>query len=151
MNYLRTISIGIERYVEIFLVELSLLAVFFWRADTIAVMVFGFFAVIIISTFIKAIVRERRPKLAVEHKEFRHVLRIELRSFPSSHSAVAAFFVGFCLNTAVFLPTAAFAIIVMWSRIYIKSHYPRDVIAGGVLGLAIGLISANLHSLSYLV
>ena len=151
MNYLRSVAVGIERYIEIFLVELFLLAVFFARADTITLMIFGFFAVIIISTFIKVLVREKRPKPAVERKKFRHVLRIELRSFPSSHSAVAAFFVGFCFNTAAFLPVAVFAIIVMWSRVYIKSHYPRDVMAGGALGLVVGLLFANLHALAFLV
>ncbi len=151
MNYLRAISIGIEKYLEIFLVELFLLAVFFSRIYTIAIMIFGFFAVIILSTFIKAIVKEKRPKLAVERKEFKRVFRIELRSFPSSHSAAAAFFVGFCLNTIVFIPTLAFALLVMWSRVYIKSHYPRDVIAGGLLGFLVGMAAANLHVLSYFV
>lgn len=152
MRYFNAISLIIERYyVELFFIEILLLSIFFFRADIIALMIIGFFASVTISTFLKAAVREKRPKQAIERREFRRIFRIELRSFPSSHSTAAAFFAGFCLNTVAFIPTALFALVVMYSRVYIKSHYPRDVIMGGIIGAAIGLISSNLHVFSYLI
>lgn len=61
-------------------------------------------------------------------------------SFPSSH-AVNNFAAGIVL--AYFLPRWAwafltFAGIVAFSRVYVGVHYPSDILAGSVVGLAVG-------------
>lgn len=68
------------------------------------------------------------------------------RSFPSGHTA-QAFFVAslfiqyFSLSTWSALGLYTIAGLVGFTRIYIGVHYPRDVLAGAMLGMVWGLLS----------
>jgi undecaprenyl-diphosphatase len=63
-------------------------------------------------------------------------------SFPSNHAinagALATLVVLYMPR--VWLPAAALAVLVGYSRIYVGAHYPLDVLAGGVLGIVVAMV-----------
>ena len=66
-------------------------------------------------------------------------------SFPSGHATVA-FACATALALAVprlVLPFFALAALIAWSRVYVGVHYPLDVLAGAVLGVALALAIAG--------
>ncbi len=67
-------------------------------------------------------------------------------SFPSSHSANN--FSATILTLQWWLPLGIFlcswALVVACSRIYLRSHYPSDVIVGGLIGIIYGLLIIQL-------
>jgi membrane-associated phospholipid phosphatase len=68
------------------------------------------------------------------------------RAFPSGHTTQAFFLVTLCIHTfqlglGASLALYALATLVGFTRIYVGAHYPRDVIAGIVLGSAWGLLA----------
>ena len=77
----------------------------------------------------------------------RHVPLPTSPSFPSGHSASAFAFanaLGGGLPWAA-LPVRAAAAAVAWSRIHTGVHYPGDVIAGALLGGAVGEVVGTLR------
>ncbi|WP_128977042.1 phosphatase PAP2 family protein [Streptomyces roseicoloratus] len=87
----------------------------------------------------KRLVRRRRPdREAARVTVDRHVRMPTSASFPSGHTASA---VAFATAVGVVLPPAAFPLGVLacavgYSRVHTGVHYPGDVAAGAVLGLA---------------
>ena len=67
-------------------------------------------------------------------------------SFPSGHAAVAcacAVTIAMLLGTTrwnIWLPIAALAVLMTFSRLYLFVHWPTDVLAGAVLGAGVGTI-----------
>ncbi len=69
------------------------------------------------------------------------------RSFPSGHTAQAFFVMSLFIHHFRFIPGVgiilyAVAALVGITRMYVGAHYPRDVIAGALLGLIWGIIGA---------
>jgi membrane-associated phospholipid phosphatase len=94
----------------------------------------------IVNVAIKPLSRRRRPDRGRARVPFaRHVDMPHSRSFPSGHTA-AAF--AFAVGAGRELPSAAppllgLAALVGYSRVHTGVHYPGDVVAGALCGIAI--------------
>ncbi|MFF1511728.1 phosphatase PAP2 family protein [Streptomyces sp. NPDC058326] len=92
----------------------------------------------------KRLVRRERPdREAARVVAGRHVRMPDSASFPSGHTASA---VAFATAVGVVLPPAAvplqvLAMAVGYSRVHTGVHYPGDVAAGAVLGMASAAVS----------
>ena len=85
-----------------------------------------------------------RPRPFVAHPQIHPLYVVHSSSFPAGHAATA--FAGAVLLTAV-VPRLwpaffAFAALIGFSRIYDGVHYPTDVVAGALLGAAVGGLAA---------
>jgi undecaprenyl-diphosphatase len=96
-----------------------------------------------VSGLLKLWVDRDRPPLADPDPE--PLVRLPATgSFPSGHATVA-FACATALALAVprlALPLFVLAALVAWSRVYVGVHYPLDVLAGAVLGVALALAIA---------
>jgi membrane-associated phospholipid phosphatase len=94
----------------------------------------------------KPLGRRRRPdRLAQEVPLARQVRMPVSSSFPSGHSAAAfAFATGVAhVSPVAAAPLRALAALVAYSRIHTGVHYPGDVIAGSLLGIALAEATAR--------
>ncbi|MET9955125.1 phosphatase PAP2 family protein [Streptomyces sp. NPDC006339] len=119
----------------------AVLALFGGRPRTAAVVGVGAVALASASANLlgKRLVRRARPdREAARVTVDRHVPMPTSASFPSGHTASAVAFataVGVVLPAAA-VPLGALASAVGYSRVHTGVHYPGDVAAGAVLGLA---------------
>lgn len=67
-------------------------------------------------------------------------------SFPSGHTAVsfAAVFALKASGSPLWKPALAVAVVIALSRLYLYVHWPSDVLAGALLGAAVGWAGAKL-------
>lgn len=88
---------------------------------------------------VKPVARRRRPQSPVP--EERRLVQPKSTSFPSGHTASAAAFSGIVGSEMPILrvPLDALALSVGFSRVYTGVHYPGDVLAGWILGHAVGI------------
>ncbi len=122
-----------------------------WRALLLGVVVAGTVAASESScAVVKRLAARPRP-LAVEHgvwaydrgwRQWAEPLGGGRSSFPSAHVANAMAAVVVLItwgrwSRGWFL----FPLVVAYSRIYVGKHYPADVLAGLILGLAVGLVA----------
>jgi undecaprenyl-diphosphatase len=73
------------------------------------------------------------------------VTRPHSHSFPSGHATASFACATFLALTfpRLWLPLVVLAAAVAWSRVYVGVHFPLDVLAGAVLGAAIGVVVAK--------
>ena len=88
---------------------------------------------------IKHIVKRNRP--FQNHEDELLINKPITYSFPSGHTAssFAALAVFFQMNGKLGLIMSPIATLIAFSRIYLKVHYPTDVIFGIVLGITCGV------------
>ena len=61
-------------------------------------------------------------------------------SFPSNHSMVSfAAAAALCCLLALKVSAVAVACLIAFSRLYLYVHYPSDILAGAVIGIAVGI------------
>lgn len=97
---------------------------------------------------IKHIVKRVRPCHNLGDDE-QLINRPRFYSFPSGHTTASFAVVGVALlrcRLITFLPILVLAILIGFSRIYLRVHYLTDVIAGMILGLCCGIGSVFLMS-----
>ena len=93
---------------------------------------------ILVNGLVKLVFRRQRP----ESDEARPLpLRTpRTSSFPSGHASAAFFAATLLGHGSARLVYYALAVIVASSRVYVKIHHASDVIAGAVLGAALGRV-----------
>ncbi len=101
----------------------------------------------IINDIIKSVVGEKRPCFAYPHAFLLEKCpSVTDYAFPSNHSVVAAavtatvFLVSWRIGLIALVATAVMG----FSRVYVGAHYPHDVVAGLVVGVVAGLLTAVL-------
>jgi len=88
-----------------------------------------------IITLVKISISEPRPCAALGGQ----ICEDPYESFPSRHAAVIATgFLFLLTETPVLVAYIAYFLLVCFSRAYLNQHYPHDVVAGALIGLAIG-------------
>jgi membrane-associated phospholipid phosphatase len=120
--------------------------ILFWAGDHLVAyeLILGTLTLWIVVELVKALVRRSRPFVRVTQARIVGY-RASGRSFPSGHTSQAFFMATliaqhFHANAWVFFLLYAIALLVGITRIYVGAHYPRDVLAGAILGSVWGLL-----------
>ncbi len=108
-------------------------------------LVIVFIAIIIIGLSLKAVYYRPRPFLNPTLSSVDHVLvpKDLDSSFPSGHALIVAGGAAtafFFLRKRYSIPLIVEAALVSYGRVYVGVHYPTDVLAGVILGVAIAFI-----------
>jgi undecaprenyl-diphosphatase len=98
---------------------------------------------LIVNYAIKSILQRERP--VAREAELAPLVGVpSSKSFPSSHAAMsfAAATVFTYFHPSLWFLFYALAFIIAWTRVYVGVHYPSDVLAGMLVGLAMGGLAA---------
>jgi membrane-associated phospholipid phosphatase len=108
------------------------------------ILAMGILSLWLVVEMIKALTDRDRPFLTLSQTQIVGWRAIG-RSFPSGHTSQTFFMVTlfvryFQLNAGVSLALYILAALVGFTRIYIGVHYPRDALAGAILGSVWGIL-----------
>ncbi len=133
------------------------IAVLYWTAGLRLFayqLILGTLTLWLMVELVKALARRRRPyqRLAGARLVGRRPIG---RSFPSGHTSQAFFLATvlaqhFHAGAALALLFYTLALLVGLTRIYVGAHYPRDVLAGAILGTAWGFLGTLVEGYSWL-
>lgn len=101
---------------------------------------------IIVEVIIKNIVKRARP--IAEEISQKLLIKLPITySFPSGHTAssFAVTTVFVLLSSHLFFLALPIAILISFSRVYLRVHYPSDVLAGVLVGFISGSIAVSLY------
>jgi len=126
---------------------LAIALVFFLANDRLLAyeLVLGTLALWLVVELVKALVRRSRPFIRLTQARIVGY-RVGGRSFPSGHTSQAFFMATLIaqhFHASAWLVSLLYAIalLVGITRMYVGAHYPRDVLAGIILGSAWGLLA----------
>ncbi len=92
-----------------------------------------------VASILKLFFRRQRPPTV-----YAEAMKIKSYSFPSSHAYTAALGCGYLIGAgltggamAISAVLVALVLVIGISRVHIGAHYPSDVIAGWLLGMAV--------------
>ncbi len=115
-----------------------------WRTTGFNFVISLCFAHVMGEGLIKHIVKRTRPCHDLDDDE-QIINRPRFYSFPSGHTTASFAMLGVAifrgLPLFVVIPIAIIAVLIGFSRIYLRVHYLSDVVAGMVLGLTCGALS----------
>jgi undecaprenyl-diphosphatase len=101
---------------------------------------------VLVNVGIKSLFRRTRPPWETNHPM--RLRRPRTSSFPSGHATSAFAAAGLLSEEDPLWPAYyAIAVVVATSRVYVKIHHASDVLAGAVLGVALGRIGRRLAPL----
>lgn len=102
----------------------------------------------IVNLGIKSLFRRKRPAWELERPL--HLRRPKTSSFPSGHATSAFTAAGLLSDQDRLKPVYyTIAIVVAWSRVYVKIHHASDVVAGIVVGIGLGKLGKKLFPLPF--
>jgi membrane-associated phospholipid phosphatase len=107
-------------------------------------LILGTLSLWIVVELVKALVRRSRPNVHVTQARIVGYPAVGL-SFPSGHTSQVFFLAmlttqHFHVNAWMVFLLYIIALVVGITRMYVGAHYPRDVLAGAILGSAWGLL-----------
>ncbi|MEI6602298.1 MAG: phosphatase PAP2 family protein [Clostridia bacterium] len=146
--------LGVTQLGNFIFVALVAVIVFFRVSQFFAYeLVVGTLSLGLVVQIMKFLIHRTRPFLTL--KNIRIVgSRASGQSFPSGHTSQAFFLATvlsqfFQVNISLWVIIYVVALLVGITRIYVGMHYPRDVIAGAVLGTAWGLLGIFVNGYIY--
>jgi membrane-associated phospholipid phosphatase len=109
------------------------------------ILVLGTLTLWLFVELVKAIVRRTRPFIRLAQARIVG-LRAIGRSFPSGHTSQSFFLASlivqhFHIPFWIAFPLYGIALLVGVTRMYVGAHYPRDVLAGAILGIVWGYLA----------
>lgn len=112
-------------------------------------LILGALTLWLVVELVKALVRRRRPFILLTQARIVG-RRAGGRSFPSGHTSQAFFMATlsagyFHVGIWAVCLLYAIALVVGITRMYVGAHYPRDVLAGAILGSAWGLLAGIVY------
>ena len=102
----------------------------------------------VVNLGIKSLYRRKRPAWELERPL--HLRRPRTSSFPSGHATSAVPAAALLGDQDHLKPLySVVAVVVAWSRVYVKIHHASDVVAGIVVGIGLGKLGKRLFPLPY--